>query len=84
MKPKAPTQHRQRRERELAMFMPSKATPGDPDSWVDDLTDDELADLLGPSWAAMTERQRRLYPVLPAEEMDRLWGMSQGDHLDAA
>ena len=26
----------------------------------------------------------RLYPVLPAEELDRLWGMSQEDHFDAA
>ena len=40
--------------------------------------------MLGPSWSRMTERQRRLYPALPAEELDRHWGMSQEDHLDAA
>ena len=40
--------------------------------------------MLGPSWATMTERQRRLYPDLPDEEMDRLWGYSVEDHRGAA
>ena len=29
----------------------------DPDASVDDMTDDEFADILGPSWAAMTGRR---------------------------
>lgn len=33
-----------------------------------------LLDALGPSWALMTPRQRRLYPDLPADEKDMLWG----------
>ena len=80
MKPKAPTQHRQRRERELTMFAPQQADS----DWVDNLTNEEFGQMLGPSWSRMTDRQRGLYPALPVEELDRLWGMSQEDHLDAA
>ena len=56
MKRTQPSQSRQRRRRlELEIFRP-KAAQGDPDAWIDDLTDDELADLLGPSWAELTGR----------------------------
>ncbi len=84
MKPKTPTQHRQRREQELAMFLPQGAEQADLASWLDDLTDAGFAQVLGPSWAAMTERQRRLYPDLPDEEMDKLWGYSAEVHRDIA
>ena len=85
MKTRNRSHPRQRRRTgfEFAMFLPQKAPRANPD-WVDVLTNAEFAEVVGPSWAAMTERQRRLYPVLPTEELDRLWGMSQGDHLDAA
>ncbi len=84
MKPTAPTQRRQHRKRELAMFMPQKAAQADPDAWVDGLTDAEFARMLGPSWAMMTERQRALYPNLPPAEMDKLWGDSEEVHRDVA
>ena len=28
----------------------------DPDAWVNELTDDEFSDVLGPSWAELTGR----------------------------
>ena len=66
------------------MFLPPKCERGDLDAWIDDLTNEAFAQMLGPSWAAMTERQRRLYPVLPAEELDELWGYSVEDHRGVA
>lgn len=66
------------------MFAPQGAAQADPDSWIDNLSSLEFAQMLGPSWATMTERQRRLYPDLPDEEMDRLWGYSVEDHRGAA
>lgn len=84
--------YRQRGKRrwrlEFALFAPG--APGrqraeeKADSWIGALTDAEFAQMLGPSWAAMTERQRRLYPDLPDEEMARLWGDSEEDHRDIA
>lgn len=56
----------------------------DPDGWVDSLTDTDFARMLGPSWAMMTERQRALYPSLPDEELDRLWGDSEEANRGAA
>ena len=64
------------------MFAPQKAAQADLDGWVANLTNEEFAQMLGPSWAAMTARQRVLYPDLPDEEMDRLWGYSVEVHRD--
>ena len=73
-----------RRRIGLTLLTPQKAAQADRDSWICDLTDAEFARMLGPSWAMMTERQRALYPNLPDEEMDSLWGDSEDANRDIA
>lgn len=84
MKPKRQSHLRQRHRLELAFFMPQEVQQTDHYSWIDDLTNEEFAQMLAPSWAAMTARQRVLYPDLPDEEMDKLWGYSAEVHCDIA
>jgi hypothetical protein len=49
-------------------------------AWLAGLPDGDFADVLGPSWAAMTPDQRVQYPCLtPAE-----WAFLDGDADDAA
>lgn len=46
----------------------------DPPAWVDAMSNEEFGQMLGPSWANMTPRQRRLYPDgLSQREKDVLW-----------
>lgn len=40
------------------------------------------ASTFGPSWSAMTGRQRELYPRLPQAEFDALWGYVPTDETD--
>ena len=84
---------KRRRRLEFALFAPADANlplaerqsaEQDPYDWIDGLTDAEFARMLGPSWAMMTERQRALYPSLPDEEMDSLWGDSEEANRGAA
>ena len=51
---------RHRRRLEFAMFAPvnvvRRGVEQGPDGWVDELTDEEFGDVIGPSWFKLTGR----------------------------
>ena len=77
---------KRRRRPELAPSSPLVVTKpsAKEDRWVDDLSDDEFTDILGPSWVSMTPRERQLYPNgLSQMEKDVLWGYQVDDDRPA-
>ncbi len=73
MKIKTTTTSRQpaghRRSIKSTMVAPSE-TASDPFAWLDALSDDEVADIIGPSWTKLTGRC--------IEDLEIVWTMGEG------